>query len=50
MLADLCRSSLLGVKLSKDELRDIGWEIIQAYREKKDLQKAINILLEIDTE
>lgn len=56
MLAELCHalnvspSSLLGVKLTKDELSDTEWEIIQAYREKKDLQKAINILLGIDTE
>lgn len=56
MLAELCRalevspSSLLGIKLSKDELSDTERKIIQAYREKKDLQKAINILLEIDTE
>ncbi|MCH5266332.1 MAG: helix-turn-helix transcriptional regulator [Lachnospiraceae bacterium] len=51
MLAELCvalnvsPSSLLGVKISKDELSDIEWKIIQAYREKKDLQKAVRILL-----
>jgi hypothetical protein len=56
MLTELCRvlkvypSSLLGVKLSKDELSDIEWKIIQAYREKTDLQKAVNILLGIDIE
>ena len=56
MLTELCRvlkvypSSLLGVKLSKDELSDIKWKIIQAYREKTDLQKAVNILLGIDIE
>lgn len=54
MLAKLCcslkvsPSSLLGVKLYQDELNDTEWKIIQAYREKKDLQKAVNILLGID--
>lgn len=54
MLAELCHvlkvspSSLLGLKLSKDELSDIEWRVIQAYREKTDLQKAVNILLGID--
>lgn len=53
MLAELCvalnvsPSSLLGVKISKDELSDTEWKIIQAYREKKDLQKAVRILLGI---
>lgn len=56
MLTELCRvlkvspSSLLGVKLFTDELSDIEWKIIQAYREKTDLQKAVNILLGIDIE
>lgn len=56
MLAQLCSalkvspSSLLGVKLSTDELSDTEWKIIQAYREKTDLQKAVNILLGIDIE
>lgn len=56
MLAGICSalkvspSSLLGVKLSKDELSDTEWKIIQAYREKKELQKAVNILLGIDIE
>ena len=56
MLAELCYalqvspSSLLGVKLSKDDISDTEWKIIQAYRKKKDLQKAVNILLGIDTE
>lgn len=51
MLAELCRalkvspSSLLGITLAKDELSDTEWKIIRAYREKKDLQKAVNILL-----
>lgn len=53
MLAELCvalnvsPSSLLGVKLSNDELNDTEWKIIQAYREKRDLQKAVRILLGI---
>lgn len=56
MLTELCYalqvspSSLLGIKLSKDELSDTEWKIIQAYREKKDLQKAINILLGINVD
>lgn len=55
-LAELCvalnvsPSSLLGVKLSKDELSDTEWKIIRAYREKRDLQKAVRILLGICTE
>lgn len=54
MLAALCHalkvspSTLLGVKLSQDELDDTERKIIQAYREKKDLQKAVLILLGID--
>ena len=56
MLAEICYalkispSSLLGVKLSKEELSDTEWKIIQAYREKKELQKAVNILLGISIE
>ena len=55
-LAEICYalkvspSSLLGVKLSKEELSDTEWKIIQAYREKKELQKAVNILLGISIE
>lgn len=51
MLAGLCEalkvspSLLLGVKLSEDELSDTEWKIIRAYREKRDLQKAVNILM-----
>ena len=53
MLAKLCYAlqvspgSLLGIKLSTDELTDIEWKIIRSYREKKDLQKAVRILLGI---
>lgn len=56
MLAELCfalqvsPSVLLEVKLSDEDLTDIEWKIIQAYREKKDLQKAVRILLGICTE
>ncbi len=56
MLAELCYalqvspSSLLGVTLSKDELTDIEWKIVRAYREKRDLQKAVRILLGVCTE
>lgn len=56
MLPELCHalnvspSLLLGVKLTKDELSDTEWRIIQAYREKTDLQRAVTILLGIDNE
>lgn len=53
ILAKLCDvlnvspSLLLGVRLSNDELSDTERKIIQAYREKRDLQKAVRILLGI---
>ena len=57
MLAELCKalkvspSSLLGVHLmGVDDLDDMERKIIRAYREKKDLQKAVRILLGICTE
>lgn len=56
MLAELCYalevspSVLLGVKLADEDLTDIEWKIIRAYREKRDLQKAVRILLGICTE
>ncbi len=56
MLAGLCEalnvspSLLLGLKLSEDELDDMEWKIIRAYRKKRDLQKAVKILLGICTE
>lgn len=51
MLAELCcvlkvsPSLLLGVNLFEEELSDKEWKIIRAYREKEDLQKAVDILL-----
>lgn len=51
MLAELCcalkvsPSLLLGVSLSEEELSDKEWKIIRAYREKEDLQKAVDILM-----
>lgn len=51
MLAELCYvlqvspSSLLGVKLSADELSDQERSVIKAYRSKPELQHAVNILL-----
>jgi Predicted transcriptional regulators len=51
MLAELCctlkvsPSLLLGVNLSETELSDKEWKIIRAYREKEDLQKAVDILM-----
>lgn len=54
MLAEICvalnisPSLLLGVHLSADELSDHERKLIQAYREKPDMQKAVNILLGIN--
>lgn len=54
VLADLCRalnispSVLLGVALNNDEFSEHEKRLIAAYREKKDLQRAVNILLGID--
>lgn len=51
MLAELCYalqvspSSLMGVKLSADELSDQERRVIRAYRAKPELQQAVNILL-----
>lgn len=51
ILVEICQalevspSLLLGVKLSNDELSDVEWKIVRAYREKRDLQKAVEILL-----
>lgn len=56
MLAELCvalnvsPSLLLGVHLSTDDFNDNGRKIIQAYRQKSDMQKAVNKLLDIDIE
>ena len=55
MLADICvalnvsPNLLLGIQLSVDELNDQERKVIQAYREKSDLQKAVNILLGINS-
>ncbi len=54
IIADICRaldvspSVLLDVRLSTDELNDKERRIIKAYRVKLDLQKAVDILLDID--
>ena len=54
ILADLCRvlkvspSELLDVHLSTDELSDQERKVIQAYRTKKELQQAVNILLRLE--
>lgn len=51
ILVDLCKtlnvspSELLDVHLKDDELNDIERKVIKAYRAKKDLQSAVNILL-----
>ena len=51
ILADICRalsvspSELLDVRLSEDDLSDHERCIIKAYREKTDMQKAVDILL-----
>ena len=53
MLADICRalnvspSELLDVHLCEDELTDKERKIIQSYRTKTDLQKAVDILLDV---
>lgn len=53
-LADLCvalnvsPSELLGVRLSSDEYKDIEKEVITAYRNKPEMQHAVNVLLGID--
>ena len=54
ILVDLCKtlnvspSELLDVHLKDDELSDIERKVINAYRAKKDLQSAVNILLGIE--
>lgn len=51
ILVDLCKtlnvspSELLDVHLKDDELNDMELKVIKAYRAKKDLQSAVNILL-----
>ena len=54
ILAAICRalnvspSNLLGVYLSSDDLNERERRVIQAYRDKADMQKAVDILLGID--
>ena len=54
ILVDLCKtlnvspSELLDVHLKHDELSDIERKVINAYRAKKDLQSAVNILLGVN--
>ena len=56
MIAEICitlnvsPSLLLGVHLATDELTEHEQEIIKAYREKNDLQKAVDILLGLHKE
>ncbi len=54
IIAEICRSlnvspsDLLGVHLSPDDWSEQEKKVIQAYRNKPDLQHAVNILLGID--
>lgn len=54
IIAEICRSlnvspsDLLGVHLSPDDWSEQEKKVIQAYRNKPDLQRAVNILLGID--
>ncbi len=54
ILSKLCSSLqtspslLLGMKLTKDELTEKEWKVIRAYRSHTDVQKSIDILLEIE--
>lgn len=54
ILADICRalnvspSELLNVHLSDDELSSRERKVLRAYRQKPELQQAVNILLGID--
>lgn len=53
IIADICKvlqvspSDLLDIHLSTDELSEKERQLILSYREKKDLQKAVDILLNI---
>lgn len=55
-LGDLCRalqvspSELLGIQLIDGELSELERKLISAYRNKPELQQAVNILLDIDAE
>ena len=54
ILVDLCKtlnvspSELLDVHVKDDELSDMERKVINAYRAKKDLQSAVNILLGVE--
>lgn len=54
VLADICRalnvspSELLNVRLDSDDLSEHERKIIQAYRTKSDMQRAVDILLGIE--
>lgn len=54
ILVDLCKtlnvspSELLDVHLKDDEMSDMERKVINAYRAKKDLQSAVNILLGVE--
>ena len=56
ILADICRvlnvspSELLDVRLSSDDLSIQERKVIHAYREKTDLQQAVNIRLGVNNE
>ncbi len=51
MLADICRvlkvtpSELLDIHLSEDDVTHQEWKVLRAYRQKPELQQAVNILL-----
>ena len=54
ILADICRalevspSVMLDVRLSTEEFTEHERKVIKAYRMKKDMQHAVNILLDIE--
>ncbi len=56
ILADICRvlkvspSELLDVKLSQEDLTDQERRVVEAYREKPEVRRAVHILLGIEEE
>lgn len=54
IIADICRalnvspSELMGIRLASDEFTEQEKKLIRAYREKSDMQKAVNILLGLE--
>ncbi len=54
IIADICRalnvspSELMGIYLESDEFTEAEKRLIRAYREKADMQKAVNILLGLE--